>query len=474
MKFFRRICWILCFALLLMPVLQASAAQTDASVTAGCHSVEAARPLGGSEAVTETAGAVMLYERTTGTLIYGYHADERIYPSSMVKLMTVIVALENGDPDEYVTVTRSALNHMGVGVVSVKLQEGERLKLRDLLYCVMAASANDASTVVAEHIGGSQAGFVAMMNAKVAEIGCTGTNFTNAHGLHDENCYTTARDILRILEYGLENDEFRAMFEATEYTIDATNKSDTRVIETTNSMMIRGKYYDDRVTGGKTGSTDAAGRCLAVTAVVGDMELVGIVMGAAADYSEDGYIVERNYSFDEMSDILDLVQDQFESLQLFYTGQVISQYSVENGSNNVVTQPVSDGYCILPKGITPEELTWDYARDVSGLAAPVEAGQRITGLEVWYGDICLAVTDLVAVNPVGVYVPYEEPKGATDMKDEQSHGQLLALILGIVLGVIIVAVVGIFLLRLVRVAMIRARIRKRRRNRRRNRNARME
>ncbi len=476
MKNYRKFCLILCFLLLLSPVLSVKAAENDPAVITGCSGLDAAAPIGGSVKLTDTANAAILYERSTGTMVYAYRPDERIYPSSMVKLMTAIVALENGDLEENVTVTRSALESMGIGVISVKLQRGETMSLKDLLYCLMVASANDAATVLAEHIGGSQSGFVAMMNEKARELGCTDTNFTNAHGLHDENCYTTARDILKILEYGMNNEHFRTMFETVEYTVAATNKSGERQIRTTNSMCREAekKYYDDRVIGGKTGATDAAGRCLTVTAKVGDMELVGIVMGADAAYSEDGSVVDRNYSFLEMSELLDHAESNFECRQLYYEDQVIAQYPVENGRNNVVTRPIDSGFCVVPKDIKIEEIVWKYAQNPAGLTAPVEAGQPISTMEVWYRNVCLASTELVAINGVAVYEPYEEPKGATDMKNEKDHGKLLAQILGIVLAVVIVAVVGMFLLRIARIAMIRVRIRRRRRNRRRNRNARME
>ena len=477
MKFSRWICMILCAALLLGAVPGAAAAASDPSVSSGCHSVDAALPIGGSEKLADTAKAAILYERTTGTLVYAYNPDTRIYPSSMVKLMTVLVALEQGDLEETVTVTRSALESMGIGVVSVNLQRGEEMTLRDLLYCVMVASANDASTVVADHIGGSQEGFVALMNEKAEQIGCTGTNFTNAHGLHDENCYTTARDTLRLLEYGLQNPEFKAMFETAQHTIPATNKHDERVIHTTNYMMSKETVktkFDSRVTGGKTGSTNAAGRCLAITAQVGDMELIGIVMGAKATYTDDGLSVTRFGSFEEMSELLDYVQDGFECRQLYYAGQVITQYAVADGRNNVVTGPAEAGYCVLPKDTAAQALSWQYAQTAQGLTAPVSKGQTITAMEVWYGDICLASTELSAMYDVEVYEPYVEPKGATDQKNEESHGDLLALILGVVLGIVVLIVLGMFLTRLLRIALIKARIRKRRRNRRRNRNARME
>lgn len=477
MKFYRFLCSVLCLLLVSSMFTGVYAAESAPSVTSGCSSVDAALPIGGSQKLTDTATAAIVFERSTGTLVYAYNPDQRIYPSSMVKLMTVLVALEHGDLDATVTVTRSALESMGIGVVSVNLQRGEEMKLRDLLYCVMIASANDASTVVAEHIGGSQEGFVALMNEKAAQLGCEDTNFTNAHGLHDENCYTTARDILRVVEYGLNNEEFRTMFQTAIYTIPATNKTEERVIHTTNYMMSREvvkKHFDSRVTGGKTGSTDAAGRCLAVTAQVGDMELIGIVMGAKASYSEDGMSVERFGSFEEMAQLLDHVQEKFERRQLFYANQVITQYPVKDGRNHVVTGPAEDGFCILPKGITAHDLTWKYADSAQGLAAPISKGQSITEMEVWYGDICLAITDLTAMYAVDVFEPYEEPKSATDKKNEESHGDLLALILGVILGIVVTVILGMFLIRILRIAIVKARIRRRRRNRRRNRNARME
>lgn len=476
MRFRRIICIVLCLICLLGAANPATATETDLSVTAGCRSVDAAKAIGGSEALADVKAA-LVYERTTGTLVYSYNIDDLIYPSSMVKLMTALVALEQGDPDAVVTVTRSALDSVAIGSVSAGLVRGEEITLRDLLYCMMVASANDAAAVIAEHIGGSQSGFVALMNEKAEQIGCTGTHFSNAHGLHDEQTYTTARDILRLLNYCLANEKFKTLFEAVNYTVPATNLSPERYIITTNYMMskeYKKNYFDERVTGGKTGATDAAGRCLAVTAKVGDMELVAIVMGAKATYASDGLSLTKFGSFEAMDTLLDYVQSGFECRQLFYEGQVIAQYSVDGGSNNAVTTPVSDGFCVLPKGITAEELVFQYDRNVEGLKAPVEKGQAIGTIEVWYGNICLANTVLAAMNGVSEYVAYEEPKSTTDQKNEKAHGEILAKILGIAFGVVLAAIIGMFLIRVVQTAVIKARVRRRRKNRRRNRNARME
>ena len=108
-----------------------------------------------------------MYELNSGTMLYNWNADAKIYPTSMVKMMTALVALEMGNLDDEVTVTRKVLDELPIGIVSAGLKYNEVISLRDLLYCTMVASANDASIVIANHIAGSTAGFVQMMNDKL-------------------------------------------------------------------------------------------------------------------------------------------------------------------------------------------------------------------------------------------------------------------------------------------------------------------
>jgi D-alanyl-D-alanine carboxypeptidase (penicillin-binding protein 5/6) len=249
---------------------------------------------------------------------------------------------------------------VAVGSVSAGLVAGEELTLKDLLYCLMTASANDAATVIAEHIGGSQAGFIKMMNERAKELGCKDTNYTNVHGLHEEETYTTARDICRILDFALDNPEFKAMFTAESYTVPATNKHEERIIYTSNYMMSRQtvkKYYDERVTGGKTGSTSQAGRCLAATSKGKGMELLTIVMGAEATYEADGLAVRTFGSFEDTKALLDYVLENFEYRQILFEGQILSQHPVEGGENSVFTKPVETASTVLPVDLDASKLT---------------------------------------------------------------------------------------------------------------------
>lgn len=245
----------------------------NASVTAGCGTMDAQVPLVTGQQLLETTEAAILYEVNTNTLIYNWNADKKVYPGSLGKLMTVLVALEQGDLEDTVTVSRTALNELPMGTVVCDLQAGEEMSLKDLLYCVMVASANDAAVVVAHHISGSQEDFVELLNAKALELGCTGTNFANATGLHSEQEYTTARDLGKIILAGFENELFLEMFSSAVYTVPATNMSAARELNTTNYLQSKvtiKRYFDERCTGGKTGATEDGGRSLVATAESGN------------------------------------------------------------------------------------------------------------------------------------------------------------------------------------------------------------
>ena len=146
---------------------------------------------------TVQARAAALVELNSDTLVYGMNLDEKVYPASLTKIMTCMLALEHGNLDDIVTVSHEALQDLNAAGSSAGLLEGEQLSLRELLYCVMISSANEACNVVAEYIAGDTPSFVALMNAQAAALGMTGTHFANAHGLHDENHTPPCATLLR-------------------------------------------------------------------------------------------------------------------------------------------------------------------------------------------------------------------------------------------------------------------------------------
>lgn len=440
----------------------------DLSVTYGCHSADAQMPLCGSNKLLKTAGAAFLYETNSDTLMYAWNPDAPMYPASLVKIMTALLALEKGQPTDEITVTANALAALPENSSTTDLQAGEVVTLEQLLYCLMVGSSNDAAVVIAEHIAGSQQGFLAMMNQRAAELGCTGTNFINPHGLHDDAQVTTARDMAKILAEAAKNEQFMVYFATTVYSMPATNLSEERRMSSTNYTMMSDKpsYYDSRVTGGRTGITTDRDRCLAVTANKNGLSYVAVVLGAVPTFEEDGYTVKRFGSYEETRELLDLGFNGYAVTQILSSNQVMAQYAVTNGENSISATPASSVSAVLPADITFSDLSIRYQQAIGTLTAPVKAGEKLTSVQVWYGNVCVAQSPIIAMNASGLHRSNtQNPSG-----NEGKNGLITALIvIGIVLAVIISIAGILYIVQLTRKTVIRAQHRRRRRDRRRSR-----
>lgn len=447
MKFFRRICLLLLLAALLIGASAPAMAQS-AAVSNGCVSLDAKLPMSSTEKLLDTAKAAILYELGSDTLVYAWNPDTQVDPSGMNKLMTALLALEKGDPETIVTVTRSAVNSVAIGSVSAGLKAGEEISLKNLLYCMMVGSANDAAAVIAEHIGVTQEFFVDMMNSRAQELGCTNTHFMNANGLPQQGQYTTARDLAKITEVALENELFRELFCAVSYTVPATNKVKERKVVTTNYLMSKETVktqFDSRVTGGKTGALTTTDRSLIATAQYGGKEYLTVVMSAKGTVTEDGLAVKTFGSFEETRVLLDYGFSNYDLRQVLQAGQVMDQFSVTNGENAVAVAPAYDLKACLPAEFKPEEVTFRCRASAVGIAAPVQKGQVVGQIEAWYRDTCVGTTDLVATHDVyetGKHIIVLTPE-AERVTDQQVRNWLV--IGGIVLFAL-VAVGGIVLL----------------------------
>ena len=158
------------------------------------------------EADTSEALAACFFDMDSLEVLYAQNVHDRMYPASTTKIMTALVALEHGDLDAQATVSETAVTFHESGVTTAHLKTGDMLTLRQLLYALLVCSANDAANVIAEQVGGSIEGFVDMMNEEAARIGATNTHFTNPHGLHDEEHYTTAYDMYLMFQEALKKD----------------------------------------------------------------------------------------------------------------------------------------------------------------------------------------------------------------------------------------------------------------------------
>jgi D-alanyl-D-alanine carboxypeptidase (penicillin-binding protein 5/6) len=269
---------------------------------------------------------------------------------------------------------------------------------------MMVGSANDAAAVIAHHISGSQDVFVDEMNAYARELGCNATNFTNVHGLHDQNQYTTARDMGRILAQAVKNDDFMIYFSAQRYTVPATNLSESRGLASSNFLFESNSdgmtiYHDPRVIGGRTGITNDGNRCLATSAQQNDMHLVCVVLGCESTFADDGRTMTYG-SFNETSALYDAVFDGYKVARVLYDGQIIRQQAVIGGVSDLVLGSHTSVRTILPKDVTSDNLSYQYKYYQQELVAPISVGEKICQLQIWNGSICVAQTDLYAMHDV--------------------------------------------------------------------------
>ena len=226
--------------------------------------------------------AVILIENQTGKTLYEKNSEQKMYPASTTKILTAILSIEKGNLNDKVTVSKTAIAQMKPGYTSAYLSEGEIISVEDLLKVLLINSANDASNVLAEYISGSIDSFVNLMNEKSKELGCTNTHFVTTNGLHDDNHYTTAKDLAIIARYCMQNETFRKIVSMKKCVIPATNKSEERIYKNTNDLInpTSGYYYPSCI-GIKTGFTSEAKNCLISACSKNGLQVIAVVLGAS-------------------------------------------------------------------------------------------------------------------------------------------------------------------------------------------------
>lgn len=218
-------------------------------------------------------------------VFFADNIHERLYPASTTKILTVFLALKYGNLSDIVTVSNRAASVPWDSSVS-GLREGEQLTLEDLLYGLMLPSGNDSAVAIAEHISGSMETFVELMNEEAHKLGATNTHFVNPHGYHDNEHYTTAYDLYLIFNQCILNDTFMDIISTPSYTavITEPDGSVRNVTWKQSNLFLNGTYAPPEgitVIGGKTGTTDEAGRCLVLLNTdMASNPYISIIMGA--------------------------------------------------------------------------------------------------------------------------------------------------------------------------------------------------
>lgn len=319
-----------------------------------------------------TAPSAILIDSETGKVLYEKNADEKRFPASTTKTMTGLLTVEHGKLDEIITIGKNP-PLVEIGSSQIYLVPGEQLTMEQLLYALMLESANDAAVAIAEHISGSVEEFAKLMNSKAGELGASSTNFVNPHGLHNDNHYTTARDLSIIAKHAMRLEKFRNVVKEVKYIIPKTNKQEERNY-ITNSNKLIWEIYDqfryEYATGIKTGYTAKAKQCLVGSAKKGDLELISVVMGAEGQnvYSDTVNLFEYGFA-------------NFQKVDILKKEQIVTTVSVKGGEDKI-NLLAAEGFSMVLSETEGEKIK-TAIETVPELKVPVKKGEALGEIVVY-------------------------------------------------------------------------------------------
>ena len=325
-----------------------------------------------------TATSAIVIEASTGHVIYSRNADAPMFPASTTKAMTLLMALESGKLEDIVTVSENAWGTEGS---TLWLEQNEKIPLNDLLYGMMMVSANDAAVAIAEHIDGTVENFAAHMTQRAKELGATHTNFTNTHGLPDDNHYTTARDLALITAHGFKVPGFEQVVTTTEASFPWIHDKNNKTIRTENKFL----WMYNGCNGVKTGYTQRAGRCVICAAKRNGIQLISVVL--------DGL-----YMWNDSVILLDYGFDNIETGTLIKSDEVVKTLPIISGRRK--TMPVKTaGEIIVPlfKNQKAYEIKYDIPEVLN---APITSGESVGKVHVIIDGKEIASTDIVTTSDV--------------------------------------------------------------------------
>lgn len=405
-------------------------------------------------------GNAVLMDVTFGQVLYEQAAYDKAYPASMTKVMTALLTLEaiasgTTTEDTLVTVSEYAAQKEFANESTANLVAGEQISVKDLLYCLMLPSANDAAKALAEHLGGTVEDFVQSMNTRAQELGCENTHFVNPNGLHDPDHYSCAYDIALIFRQAMQHDLFLQIIATEEYTAAATNLSGERYFFNTNGL-ISNLYYSgyvyEKCIGGKTGSTEEAGKCLVAAARSGNNLLISVVMGAGLITQEDGSQLQGQLV--ESRRLFEYGFENFRPVKLAPPDAAMATVAVtmsEDGTE-VGVKPQGTLSMMLPYSIAQEDIQLEVTLFADTVEAPVEEGQVMGSLRLYAGEETLGTLDLVAENSL-TYSKQLERQLKRQAFWEKNRGWII----GVPVGIIVLPIAALITIRIINVRKMKRR-----------------
>ena len=353
---------------------------------------------------TITSSAYVLYNPKNNEVVDSINKNVKMYPASLTKMLTALVAvsLSNDIDKETATVSENAVKSLyGTSSSTSGIKIGEILTIRQLLYLLILPSGNDAANVLAEHFCNDNFSFAELMNDKAKEIGMNDSNFVNPHGLHNENHYSTAKD-LAILADNFSNNEILAnISNCGEYTLAKTNKQQERKIRTTNLLKVENSgYYYKYAIGLKTGNTEQAGRCLAAFAQKNGVNYICVLLNCPEKWLKSGMVRSE---FLEAASIFEYAFSNYKTVQIASKGQRISEETVYETFNKKVDIVLeNDVFATLPIGTNISNIKYNYSCEKLNnnglLIPPINYNDYIGKVSLVLDNKVLAECNVVANN----------------------------------------------------------------------------
>ena len=311
------------------------------------------------------AQSAVVMDVKTGTILYSKNPHDELFPASTTKLLTGLLVIENTTMDEIVTFSSDAVWNIDRGSTHLSIDVGEQLSVEDCLYGLLLGSANEVAYALAEHVGGSMDGFVAMMNDRATKIGCKNTHFANSNGLPRDDHYTSAYDLALIAKECFANETFCKIAGTTKYTIGPTNKqSEERPITNHHKMLPGLKYEYEGFIGGKTGYTQVARQTLVSCAERNGMRLICVVMKEEAPAQFTDTIELFDYAFSSFQTVN--ISDNETRYDLNSEAFFKTKYDIL-GSTRPILSINKSGYAVIPKSVKLTDLQTEITYSDSAL-----------------------------------------------------------------------------------------------------------
>ncbi|MGL5972723.1 MAG: D-alanyl-D-alanine carboxypeptidase family protein [Oscillospiraceae bacterium] len=364
-----------------------------------------------NDSVDILAESSLLVNIDNGQILIKKNSDKKMYPASLTKIITAIIVLENVqdiDGTQYTAKSDFLNEFKGINISNAGIKSGETLNVRQLLYAILLQSANEAANILADNVFNDRDEFISKMNERVNELGATNTNFVNAHGLFDENQYTTADDLYILTKHAMTIPVFNEISSSSSFDMPQTNKQPARRFTTTVLMQDRlrgGKYYMNYVKGIKTGSLSESGRCLVTTAKINGSSYMLVILNSPM-VDENGTRYPDNKSFVDSINIYEWTKNNLKNITVAETDIAITEINIKLSNKNDFTllYPADNFFVSIPKN-SDESVVQKKITLNEGIKAPLKSGDILGKSEfLIFGDVVGSV-DLKVGEDIDISYP---------------------------------------------------------------------